>query len=256
MRFVALCLTLLFFSLPHLAIAAEVAVMCSGGLTSVYRQLAPIFETRTGHKVTSAFGPSMGTAPTAIPVRLGRGEPADVVIMARESLDGLAAKGQVVQGSQVDIVLSRIAMAVKTGAPQPDISTEESLKRTLLAAKSVGYSDSASGVYLSTVLFKRLGIEAEMAAKGRKIQATPVGEIVAKGEVEIGFQQLSELKHVSGITVVGLIPESLQKVTAFSAGVTTRSRSPAEARELIRFMTLPEFHGMMREAGLDPASSR
>ena len=163
----------------------------------------------------------MGADPTAIPARLERGERADVVIMALSALDKLVAAGRVRTDGVTDLGLSRIAMAVKAGAPKPDIGTVTAFKRTLLAAKSIAYSDSASAAcYLSTVLFKRLGVEKAVAAKSKMIQATPVGLNVARGEYEIGFQQLSELKPVPGIDIVGLIPESLQTVTPFSAGVT------------------------------------
>ena len=163
----------------------------------------PEFERATGHKVLTAYGPSMGTTANAIPVRLERGEPADVLIMVGYALDDLAKKGKVIADSRVDLVKSPIGVAVKSGAPKPDISTPDALKRALLAAKTVAYSDSASGVYVSTEMFGKLGIADEMKDKARKIPATPVGEIVAHGDAEIGFQQMSELKPVAGIDIVG-----------------------------------------------------
>jgi molybdate transport system substrate-binding protein len=195
----------------------------------------------------------MGSTPQAIPARLARREKADVVILAREALDRLAASGQVDPGSVTDLVRSRIAVAVRVGAPTPDISSVDALKRTLLAARSVAYSDSASGVYLSTQLFPRLGISEQMAGKARMIAATPVGEIVARGEAEIGFQQLSELKPVHGITIVGFIPEEVQKVTRFSAGMVTYSTRRAEAARLIAFLASPRAYREIRQAGLEPA---
>src|SRR5450432_601868 len=140
------------------ASAAEVRVMISGGLTAAYKELVPEFERLTGNKVLTAYGPSMGTTVNAIPMRLERGEPADVLIMVGYALGDLAKQGKVIAGSSVDLVKSPIGMAVKSGAPKPDISTTEALKKTLLAAKSIAYSDSASGVYLSTELFPKLGI--------------------------------------------------------------------------------------------------
>src|ERR1700730_5593547 len=176
------------------ASAAEVRVMISGGLTAAYQALVPEFEKATGNKVLTAFGPSMGTTVNAIPVRLERGESADVLIMVGYALGDLAKNGKVIADSRVDLVKSLIGIAVKTGALRPDISSADAVKRALLAAKSVAYSDSASGVYVSTEMFAKLGIADAMKDKARKIPATPVGEIVARGEAELGFQQISELK--------------------------------------------------------------
>src|SRR5207253_11458024 len=130
------------------ATAAEVRVMISGGLSAAYNTLVPEFERATGNKVVTAYGPSMGTTVNAIPVRLERGEPADVLIMVGYALDDLAKKGKVISDTKVDLVKSPIGVAVKSGAPKPDISSADSIKRALLAAKTIAYSDSASGVYV------------------------------------------------------------------------------------------------------------
>src|SRR5258708_39824012 len=159
------------------ASAAEVRVMISGGLTAAYNALVPEFERATGHKVLTAFGPSMGTTTNAIPVRLERGEAADVLIMVGYALGDLVKQGKVVADSRVDLVKSPIGIAVKSGAPRPDISSLDSIKRALLAAKSIAYSDSASGVYVSTEMFAKLGIADEMKGNARQIPAAPVGEI-------------------------------------------------------------------------------
>ena len=212
------------------ATAAEVRVMISGGLTAAYKELVPEFERATGHKVLTAYGPSMGTTQNAIPMRLERGEPADVLIMVGYALKDLSDKGKVVAGSSVDLVKSPIGVAVKSGTPKPDISTPDALKRALLAVKTVAYSDSASGVYVSTEMFAKLGIAEEMKDKARKIPATPVGEIVAHGEAEIGFQQISELKPVAGIDIVGPLPAELQKITVFSAGIARCRKSRTQAK--------------------------
>src|SRR5205807_3607693 len=150
----------------------------------------------------------------------------DVLIMVGYALGDLVKNGKVVADSPVDLVKSLIGVAVKTGAPKPDISSPEALKRALLAAKSVAYSDSASGVYVSTEMFAKLGIADEMKDKARKIPATPVGEIDAHGDAEIGVQQFSELKPVQGIDIVGPLPDELQKVTVFSAGIASISKEP------------------------------
>jgi len=230
--------------------AAEVHVMISGGLAPAYNALAPEFEKATGNKVVTAYGPSMGTTVNAIPMRLDRGEPADVLILVGYALDDLVKKGKAV--SRIDLVNSKIGVAVKTGAPKPDISSADAVKRSLLAAKSIAYSDSASGVYISTEMFNNLGITAEMKDKAKKIPATPVAEIVAKGEAELGLQQISELKAVSGIDIVGPLPDSLQKVTVFSAGVATGSKQPEAAKALINFLASAAAKKTIIDSGLEP----
>jgi molybdate transport system substrate-binding protein len=236
------------------ASAAEVRVMISGGLTAAFKALVPEFERATGNKVLVAYGPSMGTTVNAIPVRLERGEPADVLIMVGYALDDLAKTGKVIPDSRVELVKSNIGVAVKAGAPKPDISSSETLKRALVAAKTVAYSDSASGVYVSTEMFKKLGIEDEMKDKARKIPATPVGEIVAKGEAEIGFQQISELQPVQGIDIVGPLPADLQKVTIFSAGIATVSKEPEAGKALIKFLISKDASAEITKSGLEPIS--
>jgi molybdate transport system substrate-binding protein len=233
---------------------AEIRVMISGGLSVAYRELVPEFERATGNKITTAFGPSMGTTQNAIPVRLARGEPADVLIMVGYALDELANQGEVVAGTQVELVRSPIGIAVRAGTPKPDISSVEALKHNLLAAKSVAYSDSASGVYVQNELFKRLGIEDQMKSKSRMIPAEPVGEVVARGEAEIGFQQVSELKSVQGIVLVGALPPEVQSITVFSAGIATGAKEPAAGQSLIAFLASPTAAPVIIKSGLDPMS--
>ena len=234
------------------ASAAEIRVMISGGLTAAYKALVPEFERTTGHKVLTAYGPSMGTTVNAIPVRLERGEPADVLIMVGYALGDLIKQGKVIPDSRVDLVKSQIGVAVRSGAPKPDIGSADALKRALLAAKTVAYSDSASGVYVSTEMFGKLGIAEEMKDKARKIPAIPVGEIVARGDAEIGFQQISELKPVEGIDIVGPLPEELQKITVFSAGIAGVSNEPDAGRALIRFLGSTAARDEIVKSGMDP----
>jgi molybdate transport system substrate-binding protein len=226
--------------------------MISGGLSAAYNALVPEFEKATGNKVITAYGPSMGTTVNAIPMRLERGEPADVLILVGYALGDLIKQGKVVPDSRVDLVNSKIGVAVKSGAPRPDISSADTIKRALLAAKSVAYSDSASGVYVSTEMFEKLGIAAEMKDKAKKIPATPVAEIVARGEAELGFQQISELKPVPGIDIVGPLPDALQKVTVFSAGIATVSKEPEAGKALIKFLTSPAARETIVNSGLEP----
>jgi molybdate transport system substrate-binding protein len=234
------------------ASAAEVKVMISGGLTAAYKALIPEYEHASGNTVVTAFGPSMGTTQNAIPVRLERGEPVDVLILVGYALDDLIKKGKAVADGRTDLVRSPIGIAVRSGAPKPDISSVDALTRTLKAAKTVAYSDSASGVYVSTELFSRLGIAEEMKGKARMIPATPVGEIVAQGEAEIGFQQISELMPVKGIDIVGQLPAEVQKITVFSAGVSATSKEPDAAKSLIKFLASPQAAPVLIKSGLEP----
>jgi molybdate transport system substrate-binding protein len=237
------------------ASAAEIRVMISGGLAAAYNALVPEFERSTGHKVITAYGPSMGTTANAIPVRLERGEPADVLILVGYALGDLIKQGKVVADSRADLVKSKIGVAVKAGAPKPDISSPDALKRALLAAKSVAYSDSASGVYISTEMFQKLGIADAMKDKARKIPATPVAEIVAHGDAEIGFQQFSEMLPVPGIDIVGPLPDELQKVTVFSAGIASVSKQPDAGRALIKFLASPAASAAIIKTGLEPIAA-
>jgi molybdate transport system substrate-binding protein len=147
-------------------------------------------------------------------------------------------------------------MSVRSGAPKPDIGTVEALKRTLLEAKSIAYSASASGTYLANDLFPRLGIWEQIKHKARRIESERVGTIVARGEAEIGFQQVSELLPIAGIDYVGPLPEGAQKVTVFSAGLATGAREPEAARELIRFFTSPQAAPTISKTGLEPLTAR
>jgi len=239
------------------ACAAEVHVMISAGFHGVYAELAPAFERATGHKLVTTRGPSMGDSPEAIPTRLARGEKADVVILDGKAADELASRGLVRADSKVELAKSQIGMVVKEGAPKPDISSADAFRKTLLAAKSIAYSDSGSGTYLSTKLFPSLGIADQIAGKSRKIRGPPSGEpvaaVVARGEAEIGFQQVSELIHVPGISYVGALPEALQPGFTF-AGVLTANVAQADAaRSLLAFLSSPEAAPVITRAGLAPA---
>ena len=239
-------------ALSSAASAADVRVMISGGLAAAYKALVPEFERATGHKVLTAYGPSMGTTMNAIPIRLERGEAADVLIMVGYALDDLAKQGKVIADSRVELVKSPIGIAVKSGAAKPDISNADAIRRMLLAAKTIAYSDSASGVYVSTEMFDKLGIREAMQGKARKIPAIPVGEIVARGDAEIGFQQISELRPVEGIDIVGPLPDELQKITLFSAGIATVSKEPDAGKALIKFLASPAARPEIVKSGMDP----
>jgi putative tricarboxylic transport membrane protein len=231
---------------------AEIIVMTSGGFTAPLSDVVPEFERATKHKVTLVFGASIGGAPDSIPVRLARGEPADLVILTAEALEDLVKSGKVVPGTRTDLVRSRIGMAVRKGAPKPDISSVEALVRTLLQARSIAYSASASGTYLSTELFQRLGIADQLAPKTERIVSERVGAVVARGDAEIGFQQISELLPIAGIDYVGPLPDEVQRVSIFAAGVAANAKQPEAARGLIDFLASASVVPAIEKYGLDP----
>lgn len=234
-----------------LAQAADLTVMTSGGFTAAYQRLGPQYAAKSGDTLTTVLGPSMGKAPQAIPNRLARGEHADVVIMVGYALDELIKQGKVDPASRVELADSRIGMVVKQGAPKPAIATAAEFKQTLLAAKSVAYSDSASGVYVENELYKKLGIQPQMAPKSTMVERLPVAEQVAKGDYQIGLQQVAELLPVPGVTFVGKIPEEVQSVTRFAAGIPVGAEHPAEARQLLDYLASPGAQADVRASGLD-----
>lgn len=238
------------------AIAQELKVMTSGAFTAPFLDLIAAAERATSHKITTAFGASMGGAPDSIPSRLERGEPVDVVIMAAGAVDELIKAGKIVPGSRIDLVRSSIGMAVRKGAPRPDISTVAALKATLLRATSVAYSASASGVYLTTELFPRLGVGERLARTGRRIESERVGTVVARGDAEIGFQQISELLPIAGIDLVGPLPADAQRVTVFSAGLAAQSTKQEAVRSLVAFLQSEAASPIIIRAGLEPIGAR
>jgi molybdate transport system substrate-binding protein len=242
------------------ACAADVHVMISAGFFGVYSELGAAFERASGHHLVTTRGPSMGDSPEAIPTRLARGEPADVVILDGGAADELGKRGLVRADSKVELARSLIGMVVRAGAAKPDIGSVEALRSVLLAAKSVAYSDSGSGTYLSTTLFPKLGIAEQLAGKSRKVRGPPSGEpvaaVVARGEAEIGFQQVSELINVPGISFVGTIPAEVQPMTFFAGALTTSVRQPEAASALIRFLASPEAAPVLAKAGLMPLTGR
>ena len=185
--------------------------------------------------------------------RVQAGEDFDVVVLASDAIDKLLAAGHAVAGSRVDIVRSEVAVAVKAGAPRPDIGSEDAVRRAVLAAPTIGYSTGPSGTALLQ-LFQRWGIAEQV--RERTVQArpgVPVGTMVASGEVALGFQQFSELKDLRGIDVLGLLPPAIQVTTVFSGAVCTTSRQPEAVRELLAFMASPGAAAIKQRHGMAPA---
>jgi len=227
--------------------AAEIKVLSTQAAEEAYRELVPQFEKESGHKVTTVF-----TGTLDVNKRIAAGETYDIIVMAAPAIDDYIRDGKIAVGSRVDLAKSGVGMAVRAGAPKPDISSTESLKKTLIAAKSIGYSTGPSGVYL-TGLFARLGVADQIAPKLRQ---TPtgvfVGTLVASGEAEIGFQQVSELSHLPGVDFVGPLPPDVQQTTVFASGMVVGAKEADAARAWVRFLTAPAAAAAYRKRGLEP----
>jgi molybdate transport system substrate-binding protein len=249
-RVAAVVALALFLATP--ARADEIKVMTSGAFTEAYQQLVEQFQKATHHKVVTTFGASMGGAKDSIPVRLDRGEPVDVVIVIETALEPLIKSGHIVAASRVQLARSMIGIAVRKGAPKPDISSVAALRQTLLQAKSIAYSASASGTYISTEMFKRLGIADQVKDKSKRIESERVGAVVARGEAEIGFQQVSELLPVAGIDYVGLLPPEVQQVSIVTAAMATKASAQSAAKALIDFLASPAAAATIHQTGLEP----
>ena len=229
-----------------------IIVMTSGAFTAAHLALIPRLEDLTGKKIVTA-ATSIGTGENSIPNRLIRGEAADVVIVADAVLRKFIEARLVLSETYTPLALSTIGMAVQAGAPVPDISTVEALKCTLLRAKSIAYSASASGQYLTNELYPRLGIADQVMGKSRLIGGGErVGAVVARGEAEIGFQQISELIPVQGIAHITPLPPEVQKATVFSAGVAATTTDSNLAYSVIQFLASSEAAPTIRKTGLEP----
>ena len=227
--------------------AAEIKVLASGAIKEAYLELIPQFEKASEHKVVTTWA---GTVD--IKKRMAAGEVFDLVVVASPELDAFIKEGKLVPGSRTDLVRSGIGVAVRAGAPKPDIGSGEALKRALLAAKSIGYSTGPSGVYLAS-LFERMGIADQIKPKLKQTQpGVLVGSIIANGEAEIGFQQVSELIHVPGIDFLGPLPADVQKITVFSAGIHSGAKESEAAKALVKFLTAPAAAPVFKKHGLEP----
>jgi molybdate transport system substrate-binding protein len=228
--------------------AAEIKVASTQATQEAYQELVAQFEKATGHKVTTYFSGTLNVSK-----RLATGEPHDLIIMSAPAIDEQIKEGRAVAGSRVDFASSGTGMAVRKGAAKPDISSPDALKKTLLAAKSIGYSTGPSGLYMLSV-FEKMGIADQV--KG-KLKQTPsgvfVGTLIATGETEIGFQQISELVHFDGIDYVGPLPGNLQRMTLFSAAIHTGAKQADAARALVKFITAPAAAPVIKKHGLEPA---
>jgi molybdate transport system substrate-binding protein len=243
MKFIIIAAAALVFS--GAAGAAEIKVLSTQATEDAYRELVPLFEQASGHKVTTIF-----TGTLDVQKRIAAGEAYDLIIMAGPAIDDFIKSGKVVPGSRTDLARSGVGVAVRAGAPKPDISSTEALKKTLLSAKSIGYSTGPSGVYLAK-LFQRLGVA---DAVKPKLKQTPtgvfVGGLVASGEAEIGFQQVSELSHFPGVDFVGPLPAEVQEITVFSSGLQVGAKQAEAANAWVKFLAAPAAAPAFTKRGL------
>ena len=227
--------------------AAEIKVASTQATEEAYKELVAQFEKATGHKVTTYFSGTLNVSK-----KLADGEPYDLIIMSFAAIEEQTKLGKVVPGSRVDFASSGTGLAVKKGAPKPDIGTTEALKKTLLAAKSIGYSTGPSGVYV-VGMFDKLGIGNEVKPK---LKQTPsgvfVGNLIANGDTEVGFQQISELIHFPGIDYVGPLPADVQRTTMFSSGIHAQAKEAEAAKALVKFLTAPAAAPVIKKFGLEP----
>jgi molybdate transport system substrate-binding protein len=230
--------------------SVNLTVMSSLATKEAYLELLPQFEKSSGHKVSTAW-----VGMVDILKRIKGGETVDLVIGSAAAVDELTQAGKLA-APRVDIAKSGVGVAVRAGAPRPDIGSGEAVKRALLKAKSIAYSSGPSGVYLSK-LFEKWGVAAELKPK---ITQTPpgvaVGTLVARGEVEIGFQQVSELQPIAGIDLIGPLPADIQVVTVFSGAPHVAAKETAAARALLAFLTSPAAAPVIRKKGMEPATAR
>jgi molybdate transport system substrate-binding protein len=224
-----------------------VRVLSTLALMGAVRGLSGRYRAAGGARIDADFAPTVGLLD-----RLRGGETADVVILTKQALDELAADGNVVAASCVDLARSFVGIAVKAGAAHPDIATEPALRATLLGARSIAYSRiGASGIFFAQ-LIERLGIGSEVNSRARIIPSGLTAELLAGGEADLAVQQISELKQVAGVDVVGPIPRDLQTPAVFSAGRWAASAKVAQAEALLKYLASPEVAPMLRESGLEP----
>jgi molybdate transport system substrate-binding protein len=229
--------------------AADITVIGSTAMTEFIDAVVPIFEHDSGHTVKASF-----LSGSVLPVRVKEGAPADLIVTTPESIDDLVKAGKVVAGSRVDFVRSSAGVAVRAGAPKPDISTPEAFKNALLAAKSVGISKGPSGLYMLSLL-DRLGIAD--AVKAKAVFTEPgqrVGLVIADGRAEIGVQQITELLAMSGIDYVGPLPPALQTTIIYATARSANAKELAAANEFVKFLSSKAVVPSARKMGLDPAS--
>lgn len=225
----------------------EITVFATAAVQEAYQVLVPMFDAMGSYRVNTIWIPTVDLLQ-----RLKDGEQPDAVIMSADGIEELIGVGRIAPSSRVDLAASGIGIAVRKGTPWPDVSTCEALIAALRRARSLSYSTGPSGAYLAQ-LFEQMGIAAQLAAKLKVVKGEPIGSVVARGDAEIGFQQIPELLPVPGIDLIGPLPADIQRVTTFSAGIPVGREKGAGAAALIAFLRTPKAQTVFREKGMTPA---
>lgn len=224
---------------------SKLHILSGGAMRSLLLEAVPLFERASGTKADVRFALT-----STLTKEIEAGVAFDIALLPRPELDALVRHGSVAAGTQTDIARSTVGLCVRADAPKPDISTVAALKRTLLEAKSIGYSDGPSGAYIADLL-ERLGIGAEMKPKTR-LTSAPVAELVAAGEAEVGMQQIVAILPVKGADLVGPLPGELQNIIIYAAGVSAQAVDAGAGRAFIAFMTTPQVSAIIRAKGMEP----
>lgn len=229
-----------------MANASSITIMPTAAVKEAFRELIPPFERRTGCTVNALWMPTMDMIR-----RLDSGEVVDLILLTGQTIDGLVARGIVAAGTRTNIARSTLGMAVRAGAPRPDMPDGEAFKQAMLSARSIAYSFGPSGVYVAE-LFQRLGIAETLGSRAQQVKGVPIGELVASGEAEIGFQQVSELLPVAGIDVIRKLPPGIERIEMFSAGLHAKAPQPGIACEFVRHLVSADAVRVLERTGLDP----
>lgn len=241
--------------LMHNSRPPPLKVITSGAFAAALKTLAPIYTQETGETVELHFGSSLGAAHDSIPTRLAQRECFDIFILARQALDEYAAQGHLAPGRGWDLVESHIGVAVRSGDDAPDISTLDSFKQTLLSAPRVALAASASGIYLSKEVFPKLNIAAQMARTTITVYSERVGHVIARGEADLGFQQVSEILPIRDVKLVGLLPPMLRRPFLFSAAIGVQCKDPvqlARVKRFLQFLADQPAAEVIKQTGLEP----
>jgi molybdate transport system substrate-binding protein len=238
-----------------LAASAQVQVLISGGFSGPYDRLLPEFERTTGIKVTTGSASSQGTGPQTIGAHLARGEPTDVVILSREGLTDLIAAQRIAAGTDVDLARTPLGVAVRAGAPKPDVHTVEAFKQVVLKARAVAVPSSTSGIFLQNDVFPRLGIAGRVNVKATP-RGTGAAAMVASGEADVAVMPVSEIVHAPGVELAGVIAEEIQLNQVFAAAVVAGSKNAEAAKRLIAFLASERASAAIRSGGMEPVGGR
>jgi molybdate transport system substrate-binding protein len=231
--------------------AAEITVMASNGVKTVLQELAPRFETATGHTIVFRFGTAAD-----LKAQIDKGDAFDVAILTSAIVDDLIKQGTLAAATRADIARSGAGVAIRKGAPRPDVATADAFKRTLLAARSIAIVGQGATAGIMTSIFDRLGIAEEMRKKTRRLSGVSAADAVASGDAELGFTQISEILPVAGAELAGPLPSELQIYTVFTAAVSARAKQLAAARSFITSLTAPAAVDVVKAKGMEPAPAR